>query len=158
MKHIILSLLLVISTQVLAQDAEKDGKAVWATKNDARVTKVGAFIRNTRLDELPQLYNVFKGDMSFVGPRPLLPHYIPLYSETQRKRHKVKPGITGWAQVMGRNAISWEKKFEYDVWYVRNQSFILDLKILIKTVKKVIFKEDINTEGVATTTPFTGSK
>lgn len=122
-----------------------------------RLTAIGKFVRATSLDEIPQLLNVLKGDMSFVGPRPLLPEYLPLYNEFQKKRHAVKPGITGWAQVSGRNAISWEKKFELDVWYVEHQSFLLDLKILLKTVKKVIFKEDINTEGVATTTPFKGS-
>ncbi|MGK0378071.1 sugar transferase [Patiriisocius sp. Uisw_017] len=123
-----------------------------------RLTPIGSFVRKTSLDEIPQLLNVIKGDMSFVGPRPLLPHYLPLYNDTQKQRHLVKPGITGWAQVMGRNSISWEKKFELDVWYVTNQSFFLDIKILFMTVKKVIFKEDINTEGEVTTKPFEGSK
>ncbi|GHC58496.1 sugar transferase [Ulvibacter litoralis] len=125
--------------------------------DEKRLTAIGKFVRATSLDEIPQLINVLKGDMSFVGPRPLLPEYLPLYNEMQKKRHLVKPGITGWAQVSGRNAISWEKKFELDVWYVQHQSFLLDLKILLKTVKKVLFKEDINTEGQATTTPFKGN-
>jgi len=123
-----------------------------------RLTSVGSFVRKTSLDEIPQLLNVVKGDMSFVGPRPLLPEYLPLYNDAQKQRHLVKPGITGWAQVMGRNAISWQKKFELDVWYVTNQSFALDIKILVKTVKKVIFKEDINTQGEATTKAFKGNK
>ncbi len=122
-----------------------------------RLTPVGKFVRKTSLDELPQLLNVLKGDMSFVGPRPLLPEYLPLYNEQQRKRHKVKPGITGWAQVNGRNAISWEQKFALDVWYVERQSFLLDLKILLLTVKKVFVSEGINTAGQATTERFKGN-
>ncbi len=122
-----------------------------------RLTAIGKLVRKTSLDELPQLLNVLKGDMSFVGPRPLLPEYLSLYNERQRKRHNVKPGITGWAQVNGRNAISWEQKFEYDVWYVEHQSFALDLKILFLTVKKVFVSEGINTEGQATTERFTGN-
>lgn len=125
--------------------------------DEKRLTRIGKFVRATSLDEIPQLLNVIKGDMSFVGPRPLLPQYLPLYNEFQRKRHLVKPGITGWAQVKGRNTISWPQKFELDVWYVENQSFLLDFKILLTTVKKVVFKEDINTEGQATTTPFSGN-
>lgn len=121
-----------------------------------RLTAVGSFVRKTSLDELPQLLNVLKGDMSFVGPRPLLPEYLPLYNETQRKRHNVKPGITGWAQVNGRNAISWEQKFEYDVWYVEHQSFGLDLRILFKTVKKVFKSEGIAQEGQVTAEAFKG--
>lgn len=123
-----------------------------------RLTKVGIFVRKTSLDEIPQLLNVLKGDMSLIGPRPLLPEYLPLYDETQKKRHDVKPGITGWAQVNGRNAISWKKKFEYDVWYVENQSFILDMKIIFKTIIKVVRSEDINTENQATTVKFTGNE
>jgi lipopolysaccharide/colanic/teichoic acid biosynthesis glycosyltransferase len=122
-----------------------------------RLTKLGIFVRKTSLDEIPQLLNVLKGDMSLIGPRPLLPEYLPLYSEAQKVRHDVKPGITGWAQVNGRNAISWKKKFEYDIWYVENLSFILDVKILFKTVVKVIKSEDINTENQATTTRFEGN-
>ncbi|MGB3343708.1 MAG: sugar transferase [Aequorivita sp.] len=122
-----------------------------------RLTAVGSFVRKTSLDELPQLLNVLKGDMSFVGPRPLLPEYLPLYNERQRKRHDVKPGITGWAQVNGRNAISWEQKFEYDVWYVENQSFTLDLRILFKTVKKVFKSEGIAQDGQVTAEAFKGN-
>lgn len=124
--------------------------------DDQRLTKLGSLIRKTSLDELPQLFNVLKGDMSFVGPRPLLPEYLPLYSERHARRHDVKPGITGWAQVNGRNALSWNDKFEHDVYYVEHQSFILDLKILFLTVQKV-FKSEGITNGVdATTTRFTG--
>lgn len=119
-----------------------------------RITKVGKFIRSTSLDELPQLLNVLKGDMSFVGPRPLLPEYLPLYNEVQRKRHNVKPGITGWAQVNGRNALSWEQKFEYDIWYVAHQSFWVDVKILFKTIEKVFKKDGIAQAGQATAEPF----
>jgi lipopolysaccharide/colanic/teichoic acid biosynthesis glycosyltransferase len=122
-----------------------------------RLTSIGKFVRKTSLDELPQLINVVKSDMSFVGPRPLLPEYLPLYNEEQKKRHDVKPGITGWAQVNGRNAISWEQKFDLDVWYVKHQSFVLDLKILFLTVKKVFVSEGINTEGQATTERFRGN-
>lgn len=121
-----------------------------------RLTAVGKFIRKTSLDELPQLLNVLQGDMSFIGPRPLLPEYVPLYSTEQRKRSYVKPGISGWAQVNGRNAISWEKKFELDVWYVKHQSFLLDLKILFLTIKKVFVSEGISADGEATTTKFEG--
>ncbi|VDG81707.1 Cpp29 [Capnocytophaga ochracea] len=123
-----------------------------------RLTKIGAFVRNTSLDEIPQLLNVLKGDMSVIGPRPLLPQYLPLYNETQKRRHEVKPGITGWAQVNGRNAISWEKKFELDVWYVDHQSFVLDLKILLLTVKKVFIREGISQEGQATMEEFRGGR
>lgn len=122
-----------------------------------RLTKIGKFVRKTSLDELPQLLNVLMGDMSLVGPRPLLPEYLPLYSPIQSCRHKVKPGITGWAQVNGRNAISWQQKFEYDVWYVKNISFLLDLKIVFLTVKKVVMKEGINSQGQITTEAFKGN-
>ena len=123
-----------------------------------RLTHIGKFVRKTSLDELPQLINVLKGEMSMVGPRPLLPEYLSLYNEKQKRRHAVKPGITGWAQVNGRNAISWEDKFQFDVWYVAHQSFGLDLKILFLTVKKVFRSEGINTAGQATTEPFKGNK
>ncbi|MNR21576.1 putative sugar transferase EpsL [compost metagenome] len=113
-------------------------------------------MRKTSLDEMPQLINVLKGDMSLVGPRPLLPEYLSLYNEFQKQRHDVKPGITGWAQVNGRNAISWNQKFEFDVWYVKNISFSLDFKILIKTAQKVIKSEGINATNVATTERFNG--
>ena len=122
-----------------------------------RLTTVGKFVRKTSLDELPQLLNVLKGDMSFVGPRPLLPEYLPLYTSVQKKRHQLKPGITGWAQVNGRNAITWEQKFTYDVWYIKNINFLLDLKILFLTMKKVLVSEGISSKGQATTEPFTGS-
>ena len=123
-----------------------------------RLTKTGNFVRKTSLDEIPQLINVLKGDMSLVGPRPLLVKYLPLYNTVQKRRHDVKPGITGWAQVNGRNAISWEEKFNYDVWYVDHQSLSLDLKIIFKTIQKVLKSEGINTQGQATTKPFTGSE
>jgi len=121
-----------------------------------RLTAIGKFIRKTSLDELPQLLNVIKGNMSIIGPRPLLPEYVSLYSPEQQKRSLVKPGISGWAQVNGRNAISWEKKFELDVWYVHNQSLLLDISILFKTIKKVFISEGISQEGEATTTRFKG--
>lgn len=122
-----------------------------------RMTPFGAFLRSTSLDELPELWNVLKGDMSLVGPRPLLMEYLPLYSPEQFRRHEVRPGITGWAQVNGRNAISWEEKFKLDVWYVDNRSFWLDLKILYLTVKKVVVREGISGEGEVTMSKFTGS-
>ena len=122
-----------------------------------RLTKIGSFVRKTSLDEIPQLLNVIKGDMSLVGPRPLLPKYLELYNDFQRRRNEVKPGITGWAQVNGRNSISWEKKFEYDVWYVDNVSFLLDIKILILTVLKVVKSEGINEQGQATSEEFKGN-
>lgn len=122
-----------------------------------RLTKTGKFIRSTSLDELPQLFNVLKGDMALIGPRPLLPQYLPLYSKEQARRHDVRPGITGWAQVHGRNAISWKKKFELDVWYVDHCSFWLDLKIILLTVKKVVVREGITKEGQATTGFFNGN-
>ncbi len=121
-----------------------------------RLTKTGAFVRKTSLDELPQLLNVIKGEMSLIGPRPLLVQYLPLYSNFQNRRHELKPGITGWAQVNGRNAISWSKKFELDVWYVENVSFLLDLKIVLKTIQKVIKSEGINAQDTATIEPFNG--
>lgn len=123
-----------------------------------RLTKVGSFVRKTSLDEIPQLINVLKGDMSLIGPRPLLPQYLSLYNSEQKKRHNVRPGITGWAQINGRNAISWQKKFELDVWYVNNISFLLDIKIFFKTFLKVFKSEGINTVGEATTKPFTGNE
>ncbi|MBP7218186.1 MAG: sugar transferase [Acinetobacter sp.] len=123
-----------------------------------RLTPFGKMLRATSLDEMPELWNVIKGDMSIVGPRPLLMEYLPLYNSEQAKRHEVRPGITGYAQVNGRNAISWEKKFELDTWYVNNQSFWLDFKIMLKTVKKVLAKDDISAEGDVTMHKFTGSK
>lgn len=126
--------------------------------DDIRLTAFGKTLRKFSFDELPQLWNVFKGDMSFVGPRPLLVEYLPLYNSRQVKRHDVRPGITGWAQVNGRNAISWKQKFEYDVWYVENQSFWLDMKILFMTVLKVFKSEGISQEGQATMEKFTKEK
>jgi len=123
-----------------------------------RLTPFGKLIRTTSIDELPGLWCVLKGEMSLVGPRPLLVEYLPLYSKEQARRHEVKPGITGWAQVNGRNAISWQEKFNFDVWYVDNQSFWLDIKILLLTVKKVFIRADINAEGEATMSKFTGNK
>ena len=119
-----------------------------------RLTKIGAFVRKTSLDEIPQLMNVLKGDMSLIGPRPLLVQYLPLYNAEQKKRHDVRPGITGWAQVNGRNAISWEQKFAYDVWYVDNISLLLDIKILFLTIKKVVLSEGVSQEGQATMEAF----
>lgn len=122
-----------------------------------RLTKVGRFVRSTSIDELPQLINVLKGDMALIGPRPLLPQYLPLYSKEQARRHEVRPGITGWAQVNGRNAISWTKKFELDVWYVDHCSFLLDVKIVFLTIKKVFVREGISQEGQATMEFFNGN-
>ena len=126
--------------------------------DDKRLVGIGKFIRSTSLDELPQLFNVLKGEMSFVGPRPLLEEYLPLYNEKQKRRHDVKPGITGWAQVNGRNTISWDQKFDYDVWYVDNQSFWLDIKILWLTFLKVVKRSDISSSTSSTMEKFTGSK
>ena len=125
--------------------------------DEQRMTKLGSFLRSTSLDELPGLFNVLKGDMSLVGPRPLLVDYLPLYDKEQARRHNVRPGITGWAQVNGRNAISWEQKFELDVWYVDNQSIWLDFKILLLTIRKVFVREGISAEGEVTMTRFKGS-
>lgn len=122
-----------------------------------RLTRVGRFVRSTSLDEIPQLLNVIKGDMSLIGPRPLLVQYLPLYDKTQRRRHEVRPGITGWAQVNGRNAISWEQKFAYDVWYVDNVSLSLDVKILMKTIQKVFKREGISSDSSATMEAFKGN-
>ncbi|MTT52813.1 sugar transferase [Alcanivorax sp. VBW004] len=121
-----------------------------------RLTGFGQFLRSSSLDELPELWNVLKGDMSLVGPRPLLMDYLPLYSERQGRRHEVRPGITGWAQINGRNALSWNEKFELDVWYVDNRTLWLDIKILFLTVWKVVKRDDINQDGEATMTRFTG--
>ena len=125
--------------------------------DEYRLTKIGAFVRKTSLDELPQLINVLKGDMSLIGPRPLLPEYLPLYNETQRRRHEVKPGITGWAQVNGRNTISWQQKFDYDMWYVENVSFVLDCKIVFLTIKKVFKREGITAENSVSAEAFKGN-
>ena len=122
-----------------------------------RLTKVGKFVRSTSIDELPQLINVLKGDMALIGPRPLLVQYLPLYSKEQARRHEVRPGITGWAQCHGRNAISWAKKFELDVWYVDNVSFLTDVKVILITIKKVLMRADISQEGQATIEVFNGN-
>ncbi|MCT4298092.1 sugar transferase [Elizabethkingia anophelis] len=122
-----------------------------------RLTGIGLFVRKTSLDEIPQLFNVLKGDMALIGPRPLLPQYLPLYNDVQKHRHDVRPGITGWAQVNGRNAISWSKKFELDVWYVDNISLLLDVKIFFLTIKKVFVREGISQEGQATMEGFNGN-
>ena len=126
--------------------------------DDKRLTKFGQFLRSSSLDELPELMNVLKGEMSLVGPRPLLVEYLPLYSDLQARRHEVRPGITGWAQVNGRNSLSWEEKFDLDVWYVENKNFVLDLKILWMTVTKVLRRDGISAAGEATMPKFTGSK
>ncbi|MDC6366879.1 MULTISPECIES: sugar transferase [Flavobacteriaceae] len=125
--------------------------------NHLRITKIGKFIRKTSLDELPQLFNVLKGEMSLIGPRPLLLKYLPLYNEEQRKRHLVKPGVTGWAQVNGRNSISWQKRFELDIWYVDNVSFLTDLKVMLLTLQKVLLRKDIDSGDTVGMVPFTGN-
>ena len=123
-----------------------------------RLTKIGKLVRKTSLDEIPQLINVLLGNMSLIGPRPLLPEYLPLYNDVQKKRHLIKPGITGWAQINGRNAVEWEKKFIFDVWYVENLSFLLDLQIMFLTLKKVLKLEGVNREGEATNIAFKGNE
>ena len=134
----------------------RDDQGVLLPDNQ-RVTPLGRIIRKLSLDELPQFWNVLKGDMSFVGPRPLLPEYLPLYNKDQKKRHNLKPGITGWAQVKGRNTISWQQKFEYDLWYIENQSFILDLKILLFTVGKIFKTQEVNASDLNTMEQFNGN-
>lgn len=141
--------------RTMTAECDQRGKLL---PDDRRLTSLGKCLRKYSLDELPQLINVLKGELSFVGPRPLLMEYLPLYTPEQAKRHEVKPGITGWAQVNGRNAISWEEKFELDVWYVENQSFFLDVKIICLTFVKVIRSEGIQQPGHATTEKFKGSK
>lgn len=144
----------VVKFKTMNDKRGKDGNLLPDSK---RLTAAGKFIRKTSLDEIPQLLNVIKGDMSLIGPRPLLVEYLPLYNDIQKRRHEVKPGITGWAQINGRNAISWEQKFEYDVWYVNHISFILDLKILFLTVLKVFKSEGINSVTAATMEKFVGN-
>lgn len=144
----------IIKFKTMTDDRDVQGKLL---PDEQRMTPIGRFVRSTSLDELPQLINVLKGDMSMVGPRPLLEKYIPLYSPEQFRRHVVRPGITGWAQVNGRNNISWAKKFELDVWYVDNASFILDLKILWLTIKKVFKREGISGANSLTMKPFSGN-
>jgi len=134
----------------------RDDQGVLLPDNQ-RITPLGKIIRKLSLDELPQFWNVLKGDMSFVGPRPLLPEYLPLYNKKQKNRHNLKPGITGLAQVKGRNTISWQQKFEYDLWYIENQSFILDLKILLFTVCKIFKTQEVNASGLNTMERFNGN-
>ena len=145
----------MIKFRTMKDATDKAGNAL---PDSERLTDFGKKLRASSLDELPELWNVLKGDMSLVGPRPLLMEYLPLYSAEQAKRHNVRPGVTGYAQVNGRNSLSWEDKFKLDTWYVEHQSFLLDLKILLKTVKKVIIKDGISAEGEATMTKFTGTK
>lgn len=144
----------VIKFKTMTDEKDADGNLL---PDDQRLTRVGRFVRSTSIDELPQLINVLKGDMSLIGPRPLLPQYLPLYSAEQARRHEVRPGITGWAQCNGRNAISWTKKFELDVWYVDNCSFLLDVKILLMTIKKVFVREGISSATSATMEYFDGT-
>ena len=144
----------VIKFKTMTDECDANGDLL---PDEQRLTKVGKFIRSTSVDELPQLINVLRGDMALIGPRPLLPQYLPLYNKEQACRHEVRPGITGWAQVNGRNAISWTKKFELDVWYVDHCSFILDLRIIVLTIKKVFVREGISSETSATMEYFTGN-
>ncbi len=144
----------MIKFRSMKDDIDADGKPL---EDGARLTPFGKALRNTSLDELPELWNVIKGDMSLVGPRPLLMEYLPLYNDEQARRHDVRPGITGYAQVNGRNAIGWDERFALDTWYVDNQSLWLDIKILFKTVKKVIVKDGISAEGEATMSKFMGN-
>jgi lipopolysaccharide/colanic/teichoic acid biosynthesis glycosyltransferase len=143
----------IVKFKTMNDKRDGDGKLL---PDAQRLTSVGKFVRKTSLDELPQLINVVKGDMSLIGPRPLLTNYLHLYSAFQNRRHEIKPGITGWAQVNGRNAISWDKKFEYDVWYVDNMSLGLDIKIIFKTIIKVFKRDGITAANVATTEPYSG--
>ena len=144
----------VIKFKTMTDERDAGGNLL---PDEQRLTKVGRFVRSTSIDELPQLINVLKGDMALIGPRPLLPQYLPLYNKVQARRHEVRPGITGWAQCHGRNAISWTKKFELDVWYVNHCSFLLDLKIIFLTIKKVLVREGISSETSATMEAFTGN-
>jgi exopolysaccharide biosynthesis polyprenyl glycosylphosphotransferase len=146
----------ILKFRSMRTDAEKDGQARLAQKNDDRITPIGKFIRACRIDELPQLFNILKGDMSFIGPRPLLVKYLPLYTPEQMRRHEVRPGISGWAQVNGRNTITFTKQFEYDVYYVDHLTFWLDVKIFFMTILKVLKREGISEEGQATREQFNG--
>ena len=145
----------MIKFRTMKDATDKEGNAL---PDSERLTDFGKKLRASSLDELPELWNVLKGDMSLVGPRPLLMEYLPLYNAEQAKRHNVRPGVTGYAQVNGRNSLSWEDKFKLDTWYVEHQSFLFDIKILLKTVKKVIIKDGISADGEATMTKFTGSR
>ena len=145
----------MVKFRTMTDERDENGELL---PDEVRLTAFGKFLRSTSLDELPELWNVLKGDMSLVGPRPLLERYLPLYSERQARRHEVRPGVTGWAQINGRNAISWEQKFELDVWYVDNRSMALDIKILWLTVLKVVRRSDITDDSGVTMAPFTGDK
>lgn len=145
----------ILKFKTMTDQKDAQGKLL---PDDLRLTAIGAFVRKTSLDEIPQLLNVLKGDMSLIGPRPLLPQYLPLYNAFQQQRHDVRPGITGWAQVNGRNAISWDQKFEYDVWYTHHISLLLDVKILFLTLKKVVVREGISQDGQVTIEAFKGSQ
>lgn len=144
----------IIKFKTMTDERDADGNLL---PDEQRLTKIGKFVRSTSIDELPQLINVLKGDMALIGPRPLLVKYLPLYSKEQARRHEVRPGITGWAQCHGRNAISWTKKFELDVWYVDNISLWTDIKVILITIKKVLFRDDINSATSATMEYFDGS-
>jgi lipopolysaccharide/colanic/teichoic acid biosynthesis glycosyltransferase len=144
----------MIKFRTMLDSIDKSGKSL---PDDQRMTHFGNFLRSTSLDELPELWNVLKGEMSLVGPRPLLMEYLPLYSKEQYRRHEVRPGVTGWAQINGRNAISWEEKFKLDVWYVDNRNLWLDIKILFYTVKKVAVRDGISGEGEVTMARFSGA-
>lgn len=143
----------VIKFKTMTDERGSDGKLL---PDNLRMTRIGQFVRKTSLDEIPQLLNVIIGEMSLIGPRPLLVAYLPLYNATQKRRHEIRPGITGWAQVNGRNAISWEQKFEYDVWYVNNYSFLLDFKIIVLTIHKILKSEGVNAEESVTMQEFSG--
>lgn len=145
----------VIKFKTMTDEEGEDGKLL---PDEKRLTVLGSFVRKTSLDEIPQLLNVIKGDMSLIGPRPLLVQYLPLYNEKQKRRHEIRPGITGWAQVNGRNTVGWKEKFEYDVWYVDNISFLLDTKILFMTILKVFNSEGISAEGQVTMEVFKGNE
>ena len=144
----------VIKFKTMTDERDENGRLLPDAK---RLTKVGRFVRSTSIDELPQLINVLKGDMALIGPRPLLPQYLPLYSKDQARRHEVRPGISGWAQCHGRNAISWTEKFKLDVWYVDHCTLVTDIKVIFITIKNVLMRKDINKEGQATTVAFNGT-
>lgn len=144
----------IIKYKTMTDERDADGNLL---PDDVRLTRVGRFVRSTSIDELPQLFNVLKGDMAIIGPRPLLVQYLPRYSPEQARRHEVRPGITGWAQCHGRNALSWTEKFKYDVWYVDHVSFVTDLKVILMTIKSVLVREGISEEGKATMSDFDGT-
>lgn len=145
----------ILKFRTMKSERDKDGNLL---SDKERLTRFGIFLRKISFDETPQVINIISGDMSIIGPRPLLPEYLPLYNKEQMKRHDIKPGITGWAQINGRNAISWSQKFKYDLWYIKNLSFMLDLKIFLITIGKVFKSENINAQGQVTTVKFRGNK